>query len=83
MADYTSSGPESGPILDRDHYGVIRRVGRTDKPRTIGRAREVGRTAGGVTLRKSEVRGDEVPGRRIGIGRESRPAHELGRSPSA
>jgi hypothetical protein len=80
MIYYASSGPKSGPILYRDHYGVIKVVRRPDELWPIGRAMEVGRTEGGVSLWKLEVRGIEVPGRWIVLGREFLPA-QVGRAP--
>jgi hypothetical protein len=74
MSYFTNIGPKAGPILWRDDYGgAIGVLGSRDDPMPIGMALAVGWGEGGVALWRLTVRGVEVPGRWIVVGREFWP----------
>jgi hypothetical protein len=78
---FADSGPKSGPILYRHGHGAIGVPEARDVHTPIGMALEAGWGEGGVALWKLIVRGVEVPGRWIVVGREFRPAQEESRQP--
>jgi hypothetical protein len=78
---FTNLGPQSGPILWRDHEGAIGVPASRDEPTPIGMALSAGWTEGGIAIRRLKVHDAAVPGRRIVVRREFRPAQEGGRGP--
>jgi hypothetical protein len=70
---FTDAGPKSGPLLaphDPAALAVLRAPGDRSP---IGSAVLAGSTDGGIALWKLTVRGAEIPGRWIVLGREFRP----------
>jgi hypothetical protein len=82
MSYYSDTGPKSGPILWRDHYGAIGVLEARDADIPIGLALGCGFGWDGVALWKLTVHGVEVPGRWLVHSREFIP-EELGQGAAA
>jgi hypothetical protein len=89
MGYFADAGPRSGPILWSDGFHVLGVLEARDADIPVGRALGCGFGWDGVALWRLHVRGVEVPGRWVVVGREYIPeelgpdagAREEGRSP--
>ena len=70
MTYFADCGPKTGPILWQDSCRAIGVLGSADDRGPIGSALQVGRTEFGIALWSVAVRGRELPGRWIVLGRE-------------
>jgi hypothetical protein len=70
MAYYTNIGPHSGPILGRHCFVAIGVLRAPDDRAPIGMALAIGRDDAEVEVWELTVRGVELPGRWIVVGRE-------------
>ncbi len=70
MGFYTNVGPESGPILCRDGLAAIDVLPAPDAPAPVGTAFRTGRTEGGLITWRITIRGAELSGDWIVLGRE-------------
>ena len=71
---FTDSGPDRGPYFSRDADRAVAAIGVSASPMSLGEARSAGVDSAGAETWRLSVRGVELPGLWIIVGREFRPA---------